>query len=402
MLNVAREALIVGIAGGTEPQRALVRASLGEIAEVRLAVVDLPPQGPAAGKSSFPDVAIVILGEDRTAWRGELRPWNECRPRPCVVGLIADPGVEALRSALQSGAEEVLVMPPDRNDLARVLVKVGETRTVARSGVTCSLVSISGGVGVSYLTVNLARTLLQITGKRVALIDLDLQSSALATVLDVEPERTIADLVDPTSVIDSIRLESVLSRHESGLYLLAAPKRIEEGEMVSTMTVNSLLTVMRELFDFVVVDCGHHLSESLVAAWECSDELIYVIDQSVTAVRTARRFLELFGRFDLKHLQLALLLNRFSADNPISVHDIETALARTIDTTIPSDANGLAEASFRGKDMWAMGAKSATRLSVERLARELSGMPEPARKKGGLSMFFSNVGFSGWAKNGTP
>ena len=63
-------------------------------------------------------------------------------------------------------------------------------------------------------------------------------------------------------MIDSIRLESVLSKHESGLYWLAAPKRIEEAELVSAATIEATLKVLREIFDVVVVDCGSHLTES--------------------------------------------------------------------------------------------------------------------------------------------
>ena len=37
--------------------------------------------------------------------------------------------------------------------------------------------------------------------------------------------------------LDSIQLEAALTKHSSGVYLLAAPKRIEEGELVSDRTV---------------------------------------------------------------------------------------------------------------------------------------------------------------------
>ena len=42
---------------------------------------------------------------------------------------------------------------------------------------------------------------------------------------------------------------------------------------------------MRDMFDFVIVDCGHHIDENSVAVWERSDQLLYVLDQTVAAVR---------------------------------------------------------------------------------------------------------------------
>ena len=91
----------------------------------------------------------------------------------------------------------------------------------------------------------------------------------------------------------------VLCKHESGLYWLAAPKRIEDAELVSAATVEATLKVLRELFDVVMVDCGTHLTESSIVVWERSDRLLYVIDQRVTAIRGAQRFLDLYQRLGL-------------------------------------------------------------------------------------------------------
>ena len=40
-----------------------------------------------------------------------------------------------------------------------------------------------------------------------------LQAAPLAVLLNLEPEHSISELADPTSAIDSIRLESVLCKH---------------------------------------------------------------------------------------------------------------------------------------------------------------------------------------------
>ena len=62
--------------------------------------------------------------------------------------------------------------------------------------------------------------------------------------------------------------------------MLAAPKRIEEGELVSDLTVGTVLELMRQLFDYVIVDCGDHVDENAVAAGERSEHLFYVLNQT--------------------------------------------------------------------------------------------------------------------------
>jgi pilus assembly protein CpaE len=238
------------------------------------------------------------------------------------------------------------------------------------------LVNIAGGAGSSSLAVALAFALRRLTGGQIALVDLGLQTSALAALLDIEPEHSISELVDPTSKIDSIRLESVLCVHESGLRLLAAPKKIEEAEMVSSDTITSTLTVLRELFDCVVVDCGHYVTEGSVAAWEHSDRLFYVLNQSITSICPARRFCELFDRLQLRSPKLELLLNRYTPGSAISIEKIESALHRPIAARIGRDEKAFSAAEIAAADLAVAAPGSDAAVEVERLAQSLLG---PAR-----------------------
>ena len=71
-----------------------------------------------------------------------------------------------------------------------------------------SLVSLVGGVGVTSLAGNLALAMRYTLDKRVAVIDLDLQASALSVFLNVEPDRTMMALTEGEKKIDSIQLEA--------------------------------------------------------------------------------------------------------------------------------------------------------------------------------------------------
>ena len=129
--------------------------------------------------------------------------------------------------------------------------------------------------------------------------------------------------------LDSIQLESALTKHPSGVYLLAAPKRIEEGELVSDITVGTVLDLMRQLFDYVIVDCGDHVDENAVAAWERSEHLFYVLNQSIAAARCAWRFIDLFERLGLTTLEPHFMLESLQPDASADRRrQIETTLAQ--------------------------------------------------------------------------
>ena len=124
-----------------------------------------------------------------------------------------------MKRVIRAGADELLFLPLDPGDLTRALLKVSESRVRAArhdGGMVISLASIVGGVGVSSIAVNLALALRYKLDKRVALLDLDLQTGALAVLLNLEPEFTIMPLCRLEKKLDSIQLEAALTKHPSG------------------------------------------------------------------------------------------------------------------------------------------------------------------------------------------
>ena len=114
---------------------------------------------------------------------------------------------------------------------------------------------------------------------------------------------------------------------------------------------------MRDMFDFVIVDCGHHLDENSVAACERSNSLIYVLNQSVTSVRSAWRFIDLFERLSLA-VEPHFALNRFQPAHSITQKHLENTLGHPMYVTLPRDDKSLELAELSGKDLWQVAATS--------------------------------------------
>ncbi|HVA40526.1 MAG TPA: cellulose synthase operon protein YhjQ/BcsQ [Candidatus Binataceae bacterium] len=373
-----RSSLNISLAGGTPAQRTALRESLAALVGLRIEVGEISAPGQAPAQSDAVRILMILLDEDPDLWEEELRPWLASRHWSQVTAVVTKRTPEAVRGALSAGANDVLFMPLDPVDLARSLWKVSEANRGGgqASKAAYALVSVSGGVGVSSLTVALGLALRRLTQKRVALVDLGFQSASLAAILDLESSHSIGELADPTTSVDSIRLESAISEHASGLYLLGAPARIEDGEMISPGTIEATIGVMLQLFDYVLIDCGHHVNEGSVAAWERAGNVLYVLDQSITGVRAAQRFLDLFERLNLKHVTLDLLVNHYRPSHAVSLEKIEAALHRRVVFCVPHDQAALAAAEAQGDGLSSMAAGSPMLLAVDRLAETLIGAPQ--------------------------
>jgi pilus assembly protein CpaE len=364
----------IALVGGDAAAHDEITAVLARIPEPLVEVVDLTA-GNGDARQRLPEIVIVTLGDDEETWALQIQEIRQVVAHGAVIGALSSGASGKVRQALRAGAADVFFLPVEPSDLSRCLVRACETLQGggARSATICSIASVAGGVGVSSLAVALGFALHRQDARRVALVDLGLQCGTLAAMLDLTPEFTISELVDPTRKIDSLRLESSLVAHKSGLYLLAAPKRLEESEMVSVDTVGAVLEVMRELFDFILIDCGHHMSEALIAAWEQSTYLLYVVEQSVASVRAAQRFLEMFERLQLTELDLQFVLNRYDPASPFAEMKIAAALHRPLVARIPRDDAAFLQFQLECADLARLAPRSPSRLAIDELAAHLSG-----------------------------
>lgn len=394
-----RGALRVLLVGEAEDRRLEVKTALAALGDPSLEIIEAAPgvSNPSNGGPP-PDVTMVLFnGGNEEASLNYLQSQSEGPIRSVLFALVQERSPVLMRRILRAGADELLFLPLDAGDATRALLKISETRRKAErqtGGIIVSLVSTVGGVGVTSLSANLALALHYTLNKRVAVVDLDLQTGGLAVFLNLEPERTIMQVCESDRKLDSIQMESALTKHPSGIWLLAAPKRIEDSELVAEKTIGAVLDLMRQLFDFVIVDCGGYIDENAVAAWERSDFLFYVLDQSIAAARCAWRFLDLFGRLGLNGVEPSFILGRYLPHHPISEEQITHTLGRSIYAKVPRDEKVLERVQLRAQDLWQVGPGSPLARAVEELARRLTTGGETAMEAGGglVSRLFSAFG----------
>jgi pilus assembly protein CpaE len=385
-----RGALHLRLVGDGPDQCAGVKSALQALPELPLEITESTPESTVnLPGDQAPDVTMVLFNGNEDRALTFLEGQAARSPRPVLFAMLKDRSPGLMKRVLRAGADELLFLPLDIGDVTRALLKISEARWRSErrdGGVVCSFASVVGGVGVTTLVANLGLALRHLMHKRVAVIDLDLQTGGLGIALNLEPEVTMLPLIRLERKLDSMQLESALTKHSSGIYLLAAPKRIEEAELISDLTIATVLDLMRQVFDFVVVDSGSHVDENAVAAWERSDHLFYVLQQSVAAARSAWRFIDLFERLGLSALEPKYLLNRYRPSHPISDRQIESTLGRPIYMKIPDDERAAERVELAGKDLWQTAPSSPLAHALEELARRVA--PElaegPADADGGF------------------
>src|SRR5262249_41548787 len=93
-------------------------------------------------------------------------------------------------------------------------------------GATCyAFIGAAGGVGTTVLAIDTAFLLARRSKQpeRKCLIDLDFQSGVVAQYLNVSPNLQLEEITSSPDRLDRQLLDVMLSRHDSGLAVLAAP-----------------------------------------------------------------------------------------------------------------------------------------------------------------------------------
>lgn len=201
--------------------------------------------------------------------------------------------------------------------------------------VTITVASATGGCGKTFLATNLAYLLARGTGKRVAMVDLDLQFGEVVATLQLRPTRTIADV--EVAADGSVEVAHLMTRHEGGFDVLAAPTDPIVADSLRPSTVNAVLEAVRERYDYVIVDTPPALNEVVLGAFDLSDHLIVLATLDVPSVRNMKVFLSTLERLKIASDGLHLVLNKAEKNVELTASDVVKALGRPWDLELPYD-----------------------------------------------------------------
>ncbi|CAL9469281.1 CpaE family protein [Streptomyces eurythermus] len=312
-------------------------------------------------------------------------------PAAGVVLVTSDASPGLFAAAMDSGARGLVGLPLSYEELAGRVQAVAQwsagvrrhlghgAETPAGPGGTVVTVSgAKGGVGATLTAVQLALAA-QASGRATALVDLDLQSGDVASYLDVQFRRSVADLAAITDISPRVLADAVF-RHDTGLALLLAPAEGERGEEVTERAARQLVGALRSRYEAVVVDCGAQLSGAGAAAVETADTALLVTTPDVIAVRAAKRTVRMWDRLQIRKAEeTTVVVNRHTRGTEIQPALVQritgTALARTAVPAAYKELQGVVDAGR----LHELDGRSTVRQALWALAAEL-GLAEEGQQ----------------------
>jgi pilus assembly protein CpaE len=262
-----------------------------------------------------------------------------------VVLLRDAVDVAVLGEAIRAGVREVVAADDTESiraacarslELSRGLSGAAATPGPGHKGRVVTVFGGKGGVGKSTIATNLAVCLAAGGARRVLLVDLDLAFGDVAIMMQLVPKRSLSDAIPMAGRMDETGLRSMLTTYAPGLETLLAPTGPAEAERISRELTSEVLTVARQLFDYVVVDTPPFFNDHVLAALDLSDDYALLATPDVPSLKNLRLTLDMFDLLEYPNEGRLVVLNRSDSRVGLTAADIDRVLRVPIAGHVPS------------------------------------------------------------------
>jgi len=340
-MNAAIDILVVH---DDEIDEEVVRALLSPDDELRLVgyVQGLGHHMPEA------DVLVVACGTYSEGAGALIREAVEDRPDRPVVLITQGAPNGYVDHAFMAGAADIVVLPqPCDVQLASALsnqvrftfgkvVSRGNGAASAGTGKLVVVIGPKGGSGKTLTSTNLAAALAD-AGRKVVIVDVDLQFGDVGLALGLSPETTIYDLLTSGGSMDAEKLEAFLVQHVSGARVLLAPRRPDQAGRITVEFLREIYVLLRATHDVVIVDTPPAFTPEVIAAVDASSDVCIVGMLDALSLKNTRLGLETLELMGYAAGDIRFLLNRADSQVGISLDDVQAIVGRAPDVLVPSD-----------------------------------------------------------------
>jgi pilus assembly protein CpaE len=299
-------------------------------------------------------------------------------PATSVVLIRHDLAPEVFAKAMQCGIGAV-VAADDWAALGTALTRAkgtweaiqGPTNSEERDGRVITVFSPKGGVGKTTMAVNLSVALAR-TGALVCVVDLDLAFGDVAITMQLIPEHTITEAAESEHDLDFSLLQKLLTRHESGLTILAAPTHPEGRDLITASLVRRVIQTLRRNFDFVIIDTPPGFDDQVLGAFDETDDCVIVATLDVPTIKNTKVALETLDLLHLVPTSRHLILNRADEEVGLSLANVEEILGMSVSLSLPS-STAVASATNHGRPIVQSKPDHPVSKAIDTFARRLAG-----------------------------
>ncbi len=303
----------------------------------------------SAASEMKPDVIVVGVAEPMERPLQTVESLQSLLPETPIIVYSDSKDIETIRKAMMSGARDFLSRPikPEtlrtsvlaalESEEKKKLRQLGQIPSAPTAGTVVTIFGAKGGIGKSTITTNLAVALARMQRASVCVVDLDNGFGDIAGMLDVKPERTLADMSRDIDLIERDDISRYVTKHElSDLDILAGPT-VLEWRKITPDHVRRVVDFLARHYDTVLLDTSGMLNELAEMAVEIGTIVLWVTTTEFASVKDSLEAMRALKMLSYSQERVRIVMNAISPDDGVRPSVVQDALQRDVFWNIPYD-----------------------------------------------------------------
>ena len=316
----------------------------------------------------FPDVLICAL--DRNDIDADFYSFIESIKEAttgCAVVIVTDNvNVDLVNTAAKLGIRQVLSFDIEPQEFTDKIIEVntleqkllGQLKIEKRvRSKVYAFYGTKGGCGTSSIVANTAIALAN-QGKKVIVLDFDLQHGDINLMLDMDTKDTIVELARDPEGISIEKVNTSVGLHPTGFSVLCAPKSPEYGEYVESDHIRKIVENVRPYYEYILIDLGCDYADTTLTALEVCDEIELIVNLNISSLKGMKDILNILH--SLRVSEKANFIVNKNRSSLIKIADFENLIQKKTYATIVADRNACTNALNSGNPIVSSAPRSAT------------------------------------------
>ena len=205
-----------------------------------------------------------------------------------------------------------------------------------------TVTSVKGGTGKTTFALNLAATFSKLNYKTL-IIDLDVYSGEIALDLNANTDKNLFTVIDDMNNNRFTFIDNYISQYNNNIDVLPAPVDPRLASKINLNYISVLLRKAKMKYQVIVIDTNNMLSDINLMAYDYSDYILYVTNNSPADLKNLKSILSIHKDMEQENYKVVLYDATNNKRNIFSKYDIQSI--------IKDDINYVIDKSFFIKDI---------------------------------------------------
>jgi len=327
-------------------------------------------------------------------------------PSVPIIAMTDQSAVGYVQEVLLAGARAFLPKPVNDSDVIGAVSQLLQLESIRRSRQAqidintylpkCEIITIvspKGGVGTTTLAVNLAVAIRERTEKGVVLVDGQGSFGDLATVMNLQADYSVSDILEYGVGLDADLVVGVLSMHPSGLRVLPSSQKLDDSDLFTPEVFEKVLGILSQYNDVIIVDAGSIFEKQTTTALVKAQRILLVTTPEITSLRRCGQFLRAAEENGFPREKIQLIVNRDGLPGGLALEDISQNLNMQVALALPDDPGLVTYSLNRGIPFVISAPKSVASKRLFGLAESLFPRKQEAAEGEPAKNLFGRLAF---------